>query len=80
MEVGSWKPCLCEVVFVSRIFTMGSVFDNVLVNAVLENGTAVRHIQGKVQLRLSYDPAGISVKVFQGKSFCAICFYELPQL
>ena len=46
---------------------MGSIFENVLVNKILENGTTVNHIQGKVQLRLSYDPAGISVKVFQGK-------------
>ena len=46
---------------------MGSVFDNVLVNTILENGSTVHYIQGKAQLCLSYDPAGISVKVFQGK-------------
>ena len=49
---------------------MESVFDDVLVHVILEKGATVRHIEEKVQLRLSYDPAGISVKVYQGKAAC----------
>ncbi|XP_043188270.1 histone-arginine methyltransferase CARMER-like [Amphibalanus amphitrite] len=44
---------------------MAAVFDNVLINKIHEDGSSVNHLSGKAQIRLSYDPAGISVKVLQ---------------
>ena len=57
---------------------MAGVFENVIVNKILENGTTVCHLRGKAQLRLSYDPAGISVKVVQGKDVDISWVSEFP--
>jgi len=44
---------------------METAYENVSVNLVLETGVSKPHIQGKARLTVSYDPAGLSAKVYQ---------------